>query len=177
MQTHTIESILRAASNVNDAPTFPVIRVMPNLPAAYRSASTALTAGKAALPHHIMHATNTLAAVGSVHNIPQRLFAPATAVAGCGVAYVFMMAEALADAGVKNGLTRDKAIAMAAETIKGAGDVLMSGEHPAVLRNRVESPGGVTVAATAALDHAGFRGCVADAVDKAVERVREMGES
>lgn len=157
---------LRAA--ISD--TAPVARAMPNVGAARRASCTALAADPAAAEH----AEAVMSSVGTVVHLPERLFAPATALAGSGVAYVFMMAEALADAGVAHGLPRQEAMRMAAAVVHGAGELLLDGKHAAVLRNDVESPGGTTIAATAALERAGLRAAISDAVDAAVERNNEM---
>lgn len=149
---------------------------MPNLPARERAAVTALCAGAGTDERHLHDAASVLACVGDVELIPEHLFPAFTAVAGSGVAYVFMAAEALADAAVAHGLGRDVANRVAAATVRGAGESLRKGEHPAVLRNKVESPGGVTVRATAELERSGFRASLLGAVDCAVRKVVEMEE-
>lgn len=147
---------------------------MPNVAATHQAAITAICGGDHADQTHISAATSVMQAVGTVVQLQEHQFGAFTAVAGAGVAYIFMVAEALADAAVAHGLRRDVAIKVAAETIVGAGACLKEGEHPALLRNRVESPGGVTIAGTGSLERDGLRGLFLDAVEMAVERNEEM---
>ena len=156
----------------------PVLRAMPSTSAAQNASVTALCPGSRATETHLHEAESVLAAVGDVVVLPEYHFATATAIAGAGPAYLFMMAEAMADAGVRSGLNRDIALRLAAGTVLGAGKTLVDAwkhdVHPAVLRNRVESPGGVTIAGTTELERQGFRADVIDAVWTAFERAREM---
>ena len=100
-----------------------------------------------------------LAGAGALYEIEEKLMDPATAVAGCGPAFVYQMIEAMADAGVGLGLTREQALQMAAQTFQGASQmVLETGEHPARLRDAVCSPGGSTIAGVNRLEQVGLRG-------------------
>eukprot|EP00735_Rhodelphis_limneticus_P003969 TRINITY_DN15511_c0_g1::TRINITY_DN15511_c0_g1_i1::g.30446::m.30446 TRINITY_DN15511_c0_g1::TRINITY_DN15511_c0_g1_i1::g.30446 ORF type:complete len:272 (-),score=66.23,sp/Q9HH99/P5CR_METAC/46.49/5e-72,P5CR_dimer/PF14748.1/1e+04,P5CR_dimer/PF14748.1/2.2e-41,F420_oxidored/PF03807.12/1.1e-17,F420_oxidored/PF03807.12/1.2e+04,NAD_Gly3P_dh_N/PF01210.18/4.1e-05,PDH/PF02153.12/0.049,PDH/PF02153.12/9.4e+02 TRINITY_DN15511_c0_g1_i1:208-1023(-) len=100
-----------------------------------------------------------------------------TGLSGSGPAYVYMFIEALADGGVLNGLPRDIALQLAAQVVMGSAKmVLETGEHPAVLRNKVESPGGTTIAASAALEAGGMRAAVISAVNSATNRAQEIGK-
>ncbi|CAN8072700.1 unnamed protein product [Agarophyton chilense] len=161
----------------HSAENIPIVRAMPNLPASTQSACTVICSNNAAQKYHISLAERILTAVGTVYGAPESLMASASGLSGAGVAYVFMMAEALADAGVKQGFSREHAMAMAADTIKGAGDLLQQKKHPAVLRNMVESPGGVTVVGTSQLEEKGFRAAIGAAVEGAVNRARQMGDN
>lgn len=154
----------------------PIIRAMPNIPATTQSSCTVICANKAAKENHVRRAQEILSAVGTVYTTDESLLAPASALSGAGVAYVFMMAEAFADAAVKHGFSRAHAFSMAADTIKGAGEMLQRNQHPAVLRNMVESPGGITIVGTSTLEKHAFRASIGAAVDAAVEKAREMGD-
>ena len=101
----------------------------------------------------------------------------ATGLAGCGPAFVYLFIEALADAGVQTGLPRETALKMAAQTVVGAGQlVLESQQHPGVLKDQVCSPGGSTIAGVASLEAHAFRGTVMDAVHQAYKRTQELGK-
>lgn len=154
-----------------------VIRCMPNPASEVGYGCTALCAAEGVSEEMISKAENVFKCMGIVERMEERTFAGATAVGGCGIAYVFMMAEALADAGVKYGLSRQTALRMAGATMRGAGHLMESGTHPAILRNKVESPGGVTIAATSMLEEKGLRSAIGCAVDSAVERIAKLENS
>lgn len=158
----------------DDVLKVPIVRTMPNIPAAVAAGCTAVCGGSETTAEAIAVGEKILRCVGHVEKVPEKLFDAFTGVAGCGVAYLFMAAEALADAGVKHGLDRQTALRVAAATIHGAGALLKNGKHPAILRNDVESPGGVTIAATTTLEEEGFRSALICAVDAAVDKVREV---
>jgi pyrroline-5-carboxylate reductase len=100
----------------------------------------------------------------------------ATGLAGSGPAYVFFIIEALSDAGVRAGLPREAATQLAAQTVYGAGKlVIESGKHPGVLKDQVTSPGGTTIAGLEKLESGGLRAALHDAVDAATRRSRELG--
>ena len=113
---------------------------------------------------------------GIVEQISEQLIDAASAVSGCGPAFVYMFAESLADGAVKCGLPRDKAIKLAAQTIMGAGAmVLESDRHPGQLKDAVCSPGGTTIEGVQALEEGGFRGVVMKAVEAAYEKNFKIG--
>ena len=114
-------------------------------------------------------------ALGTVNEIEEKHFSAVTGVSGSGPAYVYMFIEALADAGVKHGLTRDVAKTLAAQTVFGAAKmVLEAGKHPAQLKDDVCSPGGTTIEAVAVLEELGLRASVIDAVDACVNKADNL---
>lgn len=153
-----------------------VVRAMPNTPAVVGQGATALSAGTAADDTHLARAEAVLAATGLVLRVPEKLLDAVTAISGSGPAYVFYLVDALAEAGVLLGLARPQALELAVATFRGAATLLTeSGEHPVVLRERVSSPGGTTVAGLAALDAHGVRAGVLAAAEAARDRSRELG--
>ena len=114
---------------------------------------------------------------GLLFEISEGLIDAATGLAGCGPAFVYLFIEALADAGVQTGLPRETALQMAAQTVLGAGQlVLESKQHPGVLKDQVCSPGGSTIAGVASLEAHAFRGTVMEAVKKAYKRTKKLGK-
>ncbi len=114
---------------------------------------------------------------GKVQQVPEKLIDAATAIAGCGPAFVYQMIEALTDAGVQNGLTAEDAKILAAQTLAGTAQmVLSSDKHPAQLRQEVTSPGGSTIAGVVALEKEGFRYAVITAVAAALKKTRKLGK-
>ena len=116
-----------------------------------------------------------LANAGKLVDLNEDLIDAATGLAGCGPAFVYLFIEALADAGVQTGLPREKALEMAAQTVVGAGQmVLETQQHPGVLKDQVCSPGGATIAGVASLEEHSFRGTVMDAVYQSYKRTQEL---
>jgi pyrroline-5-carboxylate reductase len=152
-----------------------VVRCMPNTPALIQAAATALSPGKKATGEDLEIAREIFSLVGVVVTVPEKQMDAVTGLSGSGPAYVFTFIEALADAGVKNGLPRDVAASLAVQTVLGAAAMASeTGEHPALLRERVTSPGGTTIAALHALENGCFRGLIMDAVDAATQRSKEL---
>lgn len=152
-----------------------VVRAMPNTPALVQSAATAICGGRRATEADLALAKELFTLVGTVYQVGERQMDAVTGVSGSGPAYVFSFIEALSDAGVKNGLPRDVAHGLAIQTVLGSAQLLQqTGEHPAVLRDRVSSPGGTTIAALHTLENGRFNGLVMDAVDAAVKRSKEL---
>ncbi len=152
-----------------------VVRAMPNTPALVQTGATAICGGRRATAEDMEMARQIFNLVGTVYQVHERQMDAVTGVSGSGPAYAFSFIEALADAGVKNGLTRDVANGLAVQTVLGSARLLQeSGEHPAVLRDRVSSPGGTTIAAMHALENGRFNGLIMDAVDAAVKRSKEL---
>lgn len=156
----------------------PVVRDMPNTPALVRQGVTGISAGSHASVESLDAAREVLGAVGSVRIMDESLLDAVTAVSGTGPAYVFLLAEALTEAAMREGLPRDIAERFVHETIRGAGHLLTDTERtPAQLRYDVTSPGGTTAAAVHVLEERGFRALVEDAVRAAAIRARELGGS
>ena len=153
----------------------PVVRAMPNTPCLVGCGATALCRGASATEEHMSLAQSLFASVGLSVEVPERLMDAVTGLSGSGPAYVYLMIEALADGGVKEGLTRDTARLLAAQTVMGAAQmVLSSDQHPAQLKDNVTTPGGTTIAALHVLERAGIRTALIDAIQAAAERSREL---
>ena len=154
-----------------------IIRMMPNTPASIGQGviSYALSPNCRAEDSELF--CQLLAKAGLLVELGDSLIDAATGLAGCGPAFVYLFIEALADAGVQTGLPRETALKMAAQTVVGAGQlVLESQEHPGVLKDQVCSPGGSTIAGVASLEAHAFRGTVMDAVHQAYRRTQELGK-
>lgn len=153
----------------------PVVRVMPNTPTRVGQGVSVLSAGRHATDEHLAAVTEVFGALGIVETVPEHLQDAATAVSGSGPAYVFAILDALAEAGVQQGLPRDQALRMAAQTFRGATEMVARGAHPVTLREQVSSPGGTTVAGLRELDRHGVRIALSDAVAAARRRSEELG--
>jgi pyrroline-5-carboxylate reductase len=153
-----------------------IVRAMPNTAAIALAGASAIAAGPGALAEDLLIAKTLFDAVGRCVVVAEKLLDAVTGLSGSGPAYVMLFIEALADGGVKAGLPRDVALTLAAQTVYGAAKLqLESGEHPGVLKDRVTSPGGTTIAGLARLEAGGFRGIVIDAVDAATQRSIQLG--
>jgi pyrroline-5-carboxylate reductase len=149
---------------------------MPNTPALVKEAVTGMAAGRHAGEAELNKARLVLEAVGGVQQLDESLLDAVTAVSGTGPAYVFLLAEALTEAAVREGLPRDVAESFVNQTIRGAGHLLTeTARGPFELRSQVTSPGGTTAAAVHVLEERGFRALVEDAVRAAAQRARELG--
>ncbi|HEX9995879.1 MAG TPA: pyrroline-5-carboxylate reductase [Abditibacterium sp.] len=154
----------------------PVVRVMPNTSALVGAAASAICAGTFAQSENLALAKTIFEAVGLAVETDEKLLDAVTGLSGSGPAYVFLFIEALADGGVRAGLPRDVALKLAAQTVMGSAQMqIETMEHPGVLKDRVASPGGTTIAGVHALENGGFRGSVMDAVLAATERSQELG--
>lgn len=154
----------------------PVVRAMPNTPALVLEGVTGIAAGKHATEDHLALTEAVLGAVGRVRIMDESLIDAVTAVSGTGPAYVFLLAEALTEAAMREGLPRDIAENFVHQTIRGAGHLLTdTDKSPAQLRYEVTSPGGTTAAAMHILEERGFRALVEDAVRAAALRATELG--
>ena len=158
------------------APGTPVVRAMPNTPALVGAGVAAVAAGSAAGEADVTWAEEVLGAVGTVVRVDEAALDAVTGLSGSGPAYVFLVAEALIEAGVLAGLPRPVSQALATGTLLGAARLLdESSEGPEALRAAVTSPGGTTAAGLRALEHHGVRAAFLDAVMAATERSRELG--
>jgi pyrroline-5-carboxylate reductase len=156
--------------------TVAVVRAMPNTPSLVGAGAAGISAGAAAGEEDLAWAEAVLGAVGVVVRVPESLLDAVTGVSGSGPAYVFLVAEALAEGGVLAGLPRDVAETLAFQTLLGAAQLLVAGEgSPAALRAAVTSPGGTTAAGLRALERGGVRSAFLDAVTAASDRSRELG--
>ena len=153
----------------------PVVRVMPNTPAVVGQGAGAMSAGTSATPAHMEAVGRLLAGTGLVLEVAEKDLDAVTAISGSGPAYVFYLVDALAEAGVLLGLTRDQASRLALATFRGSAALLEeTGEHPVILRERVSSPGGTTVAGLRELDAHGVRAAVLAAAEAARDRARAL---
>jgi pyrroline-5-carboxylate reductase len=153
-----------------------VIRAMPNTPALVGSGASAIAGGRHAAEDDVAWAREILEAVGTVVTVPEAALDAVTGLSGSGPAYVFLLAEALIDAGVLVGLPRPVARDLTVQTLLGSARLLVdTGDEPATLRAAVTSPGGTTAAGLRALEAAGVRNAVLDAVAAATARSRELG--
>ncbi len=154
-----------------------VVRAMPNTPALIGCGAAAIAGGATADGADLDWAESILAAVGLVVRLPEALLDAVTGLSGSGPAYVFFVAEALTEAGVLNGLTRDMSRSLAVQTILGSARLLdESGQSAEELRAVVTSPGGTTAAGIRALEAGAVRSAILEAVTAATERSRQLGQ-
>ncbi|MDY0191249.1 MAG: pyrroline-5-carboxylate reductase [Desulfuromonas sp.] len=154
----------------------PVVRVMPNTPALIGAGAAGISAGRYADADCMELACDLFRCVGVVEVVAESLLDAVTGLSGSGPAYVYMIIEALADGGVLEGLPRATALMLAAQTVAGTAQLLLeTKEHPAVLRDRVCSPAGTTIAAVQTLERNGVRAAMIEAVQSAARRSRELG--
>jgi pyrroline-5-carboxylate reductase len=153
-----------------------IIRVMPNPPCLVGQGATAFSLGARATAEDGALVEQLFGALGSAWKVEEKLLDAVTAMASSGTGFLYVVIEAMSDAGVRLGLPRDVATAMAAKTMLGSAQmVLATGEHPAVLKDRVASPGGTTIAGLHALESGGLRAALIDAVLAAAQRSVELG--
>lgn len=153
-----------------------VIRAMPNTPALVGHGAAAFCAGTRATRGDAATATLLLGSTGLALEVPERLMDAVTGLSGSGPAYVYLIIEALADGGVRCGLPRADAQKLAVQTVLGAAAMVAgTGEHPAVLKDMVTSPGGTTIAGLAELEARGLRSALIEAVTAATRRAKELG--
>lgn len=176
---HCLISILAGTSTARledliDGPVR-VIRSMPNTPALIGCGAAGICRGRHATAEDEAFALQLFGAVGCVEVVTEAMLDAVTGVSGSGPAYVYMLIEAMAEGGVVEGLTRDAALSLAANTVAGAAQMVAQGQgHPAILREKVCSPGGTTARAVHTLEKGNFRATVMDAVCAAITRAREL---
>jgi pyrroline-5-carboxylate reductase len=154
-----------------------IVRVMPNTPCLVGRGVSVVCRTADVPASDLARVLELLAAVGRVHEADESLMDAVTGLSGSGPGFVALLVEALADGGVKAGLPRSLALALATETFSGTAALLdQTGEHPAQIKDRVSSPGGTTIAGLAVLEQRGVRGALIDAVVTAAARARELGK-
>lgn len=152
-----------------------VVRVMPNAPALVGEGVSALCPGSQAGRGDMDRALAVFAAVGRAVELPEHLMDAVTGLSGSGPAYMFVILEALSDAGVKVGLPRDTALLLATQTMLGAARMLLETDgHPAKMKEMVTTPGGTTIEGLYVLEQAGLRGTLMKVVEAATRRSREL---
>ena len=153
-----------------------LIRTMPNTPALVGAGATAISPGEHATEADLAQARALFDAVGRTVIVDEPLLDAVTGLSGSGPAYVFLVIEALADAGVKMGLDRRTAQDLAAQTVLGSAQLLIeTGEHPGRLKDQVTSPGGTAIAGLHTLEAGGLRTTLMNAVEAATKRSHELG--
>jgi pyrroline-5-carboxylate reductase len=153
-----------------------LVRVMPNTPCLVGASASGYALGDNVTPDDIALVERLLNVVGIAFRLPEHLLDAVTGLSGSGPAFVYAVIEALSDGGVRVGLPRDVASTLAAQTVLGAARmVLETGQHTAVLKDQVASPGGTTIAGLHALERGGLRAALMDAVEAATKRSRELG--
>jgi pyrroline-5-carboxylate reductase len=152
-----------------------LIRVVPNTPCLVGASASAYCLGPNATVADGELVAKLLGSVGLAIQVEEKLLDAVTGLSGSGPAFVYVMIEALADGGVRMGLPRDTAVRLAAQTMKGAAEmVLKTGDHPGVLKDRVASPGGTTIAGLHIMESAGVRGTLISTVEAAARRAEEL---
>jgi pyrroline-5-carboxylate reductase len=155
-----------------------IIRVMPNTPCLVGAGASGYCLGSVATAEDGVLVERILTAVGRAYRLPENLLDAVTGLSSSGPAFVAVMIEALSDGGVRMGLPRDVATALAAQTVFGTAKmVLEAGLHPGVLKDMVASPGGTTIAGLHALERGGLRAALMDAVEAATRRAVELGKA
>ncbi len=155
----------------------PIIRIMPNTPVSAGKGMIVYSFDESVSAEEINEFTDALQYTGKLDEIDEGLINSATAVSGCGPAFVYLFAEAMADAGAQCGLPYDKALEYTFQTIAGAAELMQtSGKHPSVLRDEVCSPGGSTIEGVHALEDNEFRGTVMSAINSSFKRTKELAE-
>lgn len=172
-------SILAGVSLSRLEAAFPeraIVRAMPNAPATVGAGITAIAAGKNVETEHLSVAKSIFTVVGEVVEVPEYMMDAVTGLSGSGPAFVAIAIEALADGGVAAGLPRPIASQLALSTVLGTAKLLQESQlHPALLKDRVTSPGGTTIAGVAQLERSGFRSAIIEAVKAAYRRSQELG--
>jgi pyrroline-5-carboxylate reductase len=168
VDTETIEESLPDGARV--------VRAMPNTPALVGAGATAISPGKHASEADMATARAMFDAVGITVELDESQLDAVTGLSGSGPAYIFLILEALADAGVKVGLARRNALRLAAQTLMGSAKMqLETDEHPGKLKDMVTSPGGTAIAGLHTLEQGGLRTTLINAVETATKRARELG--
>jgi len=156
-------------------PTAHIVRVMPNTPALVGEGVLAACRNDFVTQKQWQVALDMFSCMGLAREVPENLMEAVTGVSGCGPAFACLFIEALADAGVRGGLSRKMALEFAAQTLLGSAKLLLeTGKHPGELKDMVTSPAGATIEGVAALEKNGFRYAVMEAVDAAIKRAKSF---
>ncbi|HEV3257476.1 MAG TPA: pyrroline-5-carboxylate reductase [Gemmataceae bacterium] len=154
-----------------------LVRVMPNTPCLVGASAAGYSPGEAATADDVALVDRLLNAVGRAFRLPESLLDAVTGLSGSGPAFVAVVIEALSDGGVRMGLPREVAAALAAQTVFGSAKLLLeTGMHPAALKDMVSSPAGTTIAGLHALERRGLRAALMDAVEAATQRAVALGK-
>jgi pyrroline-5-carboxylate reductase len=168
ISTEKLESMLGAAN--------PVVRAMPNTPCIVGEGMTVVCGGKRASAHDINRAQKIFQAVGKCLALDEKHFDAVTALSGSGPGYLYLIMEALADAGVRVGLPRQVALTLVAQTVLGAATMVLSTKrHPAALRDDVTTPAGCTIGGILVLEDGRVRSVLARAVEEATRIAAHLG--
>jgi len=168
--------LAKLSAGLGPKPQF--IRVMPNTPCLIGQSASGYCLGPGCSEANAQLVARLLSSVGKAFPLEEKMLDAVTGLSGSGPAFVYLIIEALSDGGVLSGLPREVASALAAQTVLGAAQmVLQTGEHPAVLKDRVASPGGTTIAGLRELEEHGLRAALIAAVQAATERSVELGQS
>jgi pyrroline-5-carboxylate reductase len=153
----------------------PVVRAMPNTPSTVHEGMAGIAAGRHADDEHLGLATDVLAHVGRVVTVPEPYLDAVTAISGSGPAYFALLAEAMIEAGILLGLSREVSTELVVQTMLGSAKLLRDGHmHPVELREMVTSPGGTTIRAIRVLEQSGVRAAFLNAIQAAMERSQEL---
>ncbi len=170
VSTEKLESLLGT--------TNPVVRAMPNTPCIVGEGMTVVCGGKRASSHHVARAQDIFQAVGKCLALDEKHFDAVTALSGSGPGYLYLIMEALADAGVRVGLPRQVALTLVAQTVLGAATMVLSTKrHPAALRDDVTTPAGCTIGGILVLEDGRMRSVLARAVEEATKIAAHLGGS
>lgn len=154
-----------------------IIRIMPNTPCLVGEGMSVICKSAAVSDKEMQGVTTLVEALGKVTSLEEKYMSAVTGLSGSGPAYIYLVIEALADGGVEMGLSRDAALLIAAQTVLGAAKMILeTGEHPAVLKNKVTSPGGTTSAGLLALEEGRVKASLIKAVVEAAKRERALSD-
>lgn len=170
-------SIATIEAGLNSNQNIPVVRTMPNTPALVQEGVTAIAPGTHVSKAEMLLAHRLFEAVGRTVDVDEIHLDAVTGLSGSGPAYIFMMIEALSDAGVKMGLPRNVANILTIQTVLGSAKLAReSGKHPGELKDMVTSPGGTTISGLHTLEEGGLRTTLMNAVEAATKRSAELGQ-
>nr|ACO14615.1 Pyrroline-5-carboxylate reductase [Caligus clemensi] len=163
--------------SLKDGHKLKIVRVMPNTPSLINEGVTVFAPNSSCNQEDETIVQKLFSSVGDIHKVSETQIDAVTGISGSGPGYMFLIIEAMADAGVRQGLPRELSYKLAAQTMVGSGRmVLATGEHPAVLKDAVCSPAGTTIEALDTLEKGGMRSSIMKAVEAATNRCKELGD-